>query len=136
MELAFTDLHLRRVRATVVRDNLAFRRVLQRMRFRIARANVREVPRYGRPARPGDTFVLEGAEWIAGASRHASPSPTDASKRTNPQAHALAARDTTDFSAPRLEHLGHAPVLSDGVALAGNPRSRPRPRRVRTPPPP
>jgi uridine kinase len=35
----------------------------------------------------------------------------------NPQAHADAVLDTTALSAPRLEQLGHAPVLSDGVVV-------------------
>ena len=35
----------------------------------------------------------------------------------DPQAHADAVLDTTDLSAPRLERLGHAPVLSDDVVV-------------------
>jgi RimJ/RimL family protein N-acetyltransferase len=35
----------------------------------------------------------------------------------DPEAHADAVVDTTDLSAPRLERLGHAPVLSDGVVV-------------------
>jgi uridine kinase len=35
----------------------------------------------------------------------------------DPEAHADAVLDTTDLSAPRLEWLGHAPVLSDGVVI-------------------
>jgi RimJ/RimL family protein N-acetyltransferase len=65
VELAFTDLHMVRLRATVLRDNVASRRVLERMRFRIGRADVREVSRYGGPARLGHTFVLNRTEWIA-----------------------------------------------------------------------
>ncbi len=65
VELAFTDLHLVRLRATVLRDNVASRRVLERLCFRIGRADVLEVPRYGGPARLGDTFVLDRTEWIA-----------------------------------------------------------------------
>jgi RimJ/RimL family protein N-acetyltransferase len=65
LELAFTDVHLLRVRATVLRDNVASRRVLERVRFRIWRADVREVPRYGGPARLGDMFVLDRADWMA-----------------------------------------------------------------------
>jgi uridine kinase len=33
----------------------------------------------------------------------------------DPEAHADAVLDTTDLNAPRLERLGHAPMLSDGV---------------------
>lgn len=35
----------------------------------------------------------------------------------DPGAHADAVIDTTDLNAPRLERLGHAPVLSDGVVV-------------------
>ena len=35
----------------------------------------------------------------------------------DPEAHADAVIDTTDLNAPRLERLGHAPVLSDGVVV-------------------
>jgi RimJ/RimL family protein N-acetyltransferase len=65
VELAFTDLHLLCLRATVPRDNVASRRVLERVLFRIWRADVREVPRYGGPERVGDTFVLDRADWVA-----------------------------------------------------------------------
>jgi RimJ/RimL family protein N-acetyltransferase len=65
VELAFTDLQLLRLRATVLQDNAASRHVLERVRFRIWRTGVREAPRYGGPARLGDTFVLERGDWIA-----------------------------------------------------------------------
>jgi RimJ/RimL family protein N-acetyltransferase len=65
VELAFTDVHLLRLRATVLRDNTPSRRVLERIQFRIWRPDVREVPRYGGPARLGDTFVLDRADWLA-----------------------------------------------------------------------
>ena len=35
----------------------------------------------------------------------------------HPEAHADAVIDTTDLNAPRLERLGYAPVLSDGVVI-------------------
>jgi RimJ/RimL family protein N-acetyltransferase len=65
VELAFTDLYVLRLRATVLRDNVASRRVLERLHFRVWHASVREVPRYGGPPRLGDTFVLDRADWIA-----------------------------------------------------------------------
>jgi RimJ/RimL family protein N-acetyltransferase len=63
VELAFTDLDLQRLQATVLQDNIASRRVLERLHFRLWRADIREVPRYGGPARLGNTFVLDRAEW-------------------------------------------------------------------------
>jgi 8-oxo-dGTP diphosphatase len=65
VELAFTDLHLLRLRARVLRHNVASRHVLERVQFRIWRSDVREVPRYGGPARLGDTFILDRADWNA-----------------------------------------------------------------------
>jgi 8-oxo-dGTP diphosphatase len=63
VELAFLDLDLQRLRATVLQENVASRRVLERLRFRLWRADVHEVPRYGGPARLGNTFVLDRADW-------------------------------------------------------------------------
>jgi 8-oxo-dGTP diphosphatase len=68
VELAFTILDLQRLRATVLQDNIASRRVLERLQFRLWRADVREVPRYGGPARLGNTFVLDRADWRSGKS--------------------------------------------------------------------
>jgi len=65
VELAFTELRLRRLRATVLRDNAASRRVLESIQFRIGRPGVREIPRCGGPPRLGDTFILDRADWIA-----------------------------------------------------------------------
>ncbi len=59
VQFAFEDLHLDRLRATLLRDNTASRRVLERLAFRIRYADVREVPRYGGPPRLGDTYMLE-----------------------------------------------------------------------------
>jgi RimJ/RimL family protein N-acetyltransferase len=49
----------------VLRHNVASRHVLERVQFRIWRSDVREVPRYGGPARLGDTFILDRADWNA-----------------------------------------------------------------------
>jgi len=68
VELAFTDLDLQRLRATVLQDNIASRRVLERLHFRLWRPDVREVPRYGGPARLGNTFILDRADWRSGES--------------------------------------------------------------------
>jgi RimJ/RimL family protein N-acetyltransferase len=68
VELAFTDLDLQRLRATVLQDNIASRRVLEHLHFRLWRADVREVPRYGGSARLGNTFVLDRADWRSSKS--------------------------------------------------------------------
>ena len=65
VQFAFGDLDLHRLRATALRDNIASRRVLERLRFRIRYTDVREVPRYGGPPRLGDTYMLERDDWQA-----------------------------------------------------------------------
>jgi RimJ/RimL family protein N-acetyltransferase len=65
VQLAFGDLDLHRLRATALRDNIASRRVLERLGFRIRYTDVREVPRYGGPPRVGDTYMLERDDWQA-----------------------------------------------------------------------
>jgi len=65
VQFAFENVHLHRLRATALRDNIASRRVLERLGFRIRYADVREVPRYGGPARLGDTYMLERDDWQA-----------------------------------------------------------------------
>jgi 8-oxo-dGTP diphosphatase len=64
VELAFTEMHLLRLRATVLQDNVASRRVLEHMHFGVWRERVSEVPRYGGAPRLGDTFMLSRAEWV------------------------------------------------------------------------
>ena len=63
VQLAFDQMDIARLRATVLRDNVASRRVLARLGFTIEYAGVRETPRYGGPPRVGDTFMLERSEW-------------------------------------------------------------------------
>lgn len=72
VQFAFEHLQLHRLRATALRDNIASRRVLERLGFRIKYADVREVPRYGGPPRLGDTYMLERHDWqAANGNRHA-----------------------------------------------------------------
>jgi RimJ/RimL family protein N-acetyltransferase len=56
-------MQLNRLRATVMRDNVPSRRVLERLGFTISHADVRDTPRYGGPARLGDTFTLERSDF-------------------------------------------------------------------------
>ena len=58
-EFAFEQLELQRLRATVLKENAASRKVLERLGFSIGVADVRETPRYGGPPRLGDTYFLE-----------------------------------------------------------------------------
>jgi RimJ/RimL family protein N-acetyltransferase len=60
---AFEDMDLERLRATLLRNNLASRRVLERLGFTVTFRDVSEVPRYGGPSRLGDTFMLERQDW-------------------------------------------------------------------------
>ncbi len=73
VQFAFGDLHLHRLRATPLRGNIASRRVLERLGFRIRYADVREVPRYGGPPRIGDTYMLERDDWQAAQSNRNAP---------------------------------------------------------------
>jgi RimJ/RimL family protein N-acetyltransferase len=73
VQFAFRDLDLHRLRATALRDNLASRRVLERLGFRIRFTDVREVPRYGGPPRLGDTYMLERDDWRAMQSNPQAP---------------------------------------------------------------
>jgi len=63
-EFAFEAEGLARLRATVLRSNLASRRVLERLGFSITEFDVRETPRYGGPPRLGDIYVLEQRDWV------------------------------------------------------------------------
>jgi RimJ/RimL family protein N-acetyltransferase len=63
VRLAFDHMQLDRVRATVLRDNVPSRRLLERLGFTIRHADVRETPRYGGPPRLGDTLMLERADF-------------------------------------------------------------------------
>jgi RimJ/RimL family protein N-acetyltransferase len=65
VEFAFVDVGLQRLRATALRDNIASRRVLERLGFRIRHTDVREVARGGGPPRLGDTYMLERDYWRA-----------------------------------------------------------------------
>jgi RimJ/RimL family protein N-acetyltransferase len=65
VEFAFGDVGLHRLRATALRDNIASRRVLERLGFRIRYTDVREAPRYGGPPRLDDTYMLEHGDWQA-----------------------------------------------------------------------
>jgi ribosomal-protein-alanine N-acetyltransferase len=62
---AFEDLGLSRLRATVLRSNLASRRILERLGFKVSEFGVKEVPRYGGPPRMGDVHLLERRDWLA-----------------------------------------------------------------------
>ncbi|MDQ6672702.1 MAG: GNAT family N-acetyltransferase [Chloroflexota bacterium] len=62
---AFEDLGLARLRATALRSNLASRRVLERLGFKVSEFGVKEVPRYGGPPRLGDVHLLERRDWLA-----------------------------------------------------------------------
>jgi 8-oxo-dGTP diphosphatase len=62
VQLAFEEMGLDRLHATVLRDNAASRRVLADLGFTVRDADVRETPRHGGPARLGDTFALERGE--------------------------------------------------------------------------
>jgi RimJ/RimL family protein N-acetyltransferase len=62
---AFEDLGLSRMRATVLRSNVASRRVLERLGFKVSEFGVKEVPRYGGPPRLGDVHFLERRDWLA-----------------------------------------------------------------------
>ena len=73
VQFAFGDLDLHRLRATALRDNIASRRVLERLGFRIRYTDVREVPRYGGPPRLGDTYMLERGDWQAVQTRPQAP---------------------------------------------------------------
>jgi len=64
-EFAFESVGLARLRATVLRENLASRRVLERLRFTVSEFDVQETPRYGGPPRAGDTYILERHHWIS-----------------------------------------------------------------------
>ena len=66
--LALEEIGLARLRATVLRDNVASRRVLERLGFVVKHADVLETPRHGGPARLGDTFMLERAESRSGSA--------------------------------------------------------------------
>jgi [ribosomal protein S5]-alanine N-acetyltransferase len=62
---AFEDLGLSRLRATVLRSNLASRRILERLGFKVSEFGVKEVPRYGGPPRVGDVHLMERRDWLA-----------------------------------------------------------------------
>ena len=53
VQLAFNEMGLERLRATVLRDNAASRRVLERPGFTIKDTGVHETPRYGGSPRLG-----------------------------------------------------------------------------------
>lgn len=59
VKFAFEQLQLERLRATVLKENAASRKVLERLGFGIGVPNVQETPRYGGPPRPGDVYFLE-----------------------------------------------------------------------------
>ena len=59
VQFAFEQLELQRLRATVLKENAASRKVLERLGFSMGVADVRETPRYGGPPRLGDTYFLE-----------------------------------------------------------------------------
>jgi RimJ/RimL family protein N-acetyltransferase len=65
VQFAFENRQLHRLRATPLRDNVASRRVLERLGFHIRYSDVRDVPRYGGPPRLGDTYMLERDDWQA-----------------------------------------------------------------------
>ncbi len=62
---AFEDLGLSRLRATVLRSNLASRGILEILGFKVSEFGVKEVPRYGGPPRLGDVHLLERRDWFA-----------------------------------------------------------------------
>jgi ribosomal-protein-alanine N-acetyltransferase len=62
-EFAFDAVGLARLRATVLRSNVASRRVLERLGFTVSEFDVQETPRYGGPPRLGDTYVLDRRDW-------------------------------------------------------------------------
>ncbi len=62
---AFEDLGLSSLRAMVLRSNLAARRILERLGFKVSDFGVEEVPRYGGPSRMGDVHLLECRDWLA-----------------------------------------------------------------------
>ena len=62
---AFEDLDLSCLRATVLRSNLASRRILERLGFKVSEFGVKEVPRYGGLPRVGDVHLLERRDWLA-----------------------------------------------------------------------
>jgi len=76
VQLAFEDMQIHRHRATALRDNVASRRVLERLGFRIRYTDVMGVPRYSGPPRLGDTFMLESVDWHR--SDGDQPAPTGA----------------------------------------------------------
>jgi 8-oxo-dGTP diphosphatase len=55
---AFLRLGLSRVQATVIRDNIASRRVLEKLGFVIEKENIEDFPLYGGPSRLADVFSL------------------------------------------------------------------------------
>jgi RimJ/RimL family protein N-acetyltransferase len=64
IHLAFTTLGLTRIQATPLRDNLASRRVLERLGFSMEEAGILEEPLYGGPARIADGYLLKRTEWV------------------------------------------------------------------------
>jgi [ribosomal protein S5]-alanine N-acetyltransferase len=86
-EFAFETVGLVRLRATVLRDNLASRRVLERLRFTVSERDVRETPRYGGAPRLGDTYILERQDRLA------------------PRMHGARAQGHDNASASRLDAL-------------------------------
>jgi 8-oxo-dGTP diphosphatase len=58
-QCAFEHMGIARLRATVLRENAASRRVLEHLGFSVRFASMRETPRYGGPPRLGDTYMFE-----------------------------------------------------------------------------
>ena len=69
-------------------------------------------------ARQRDVAWLGSAEIVEHSYRtRVLPTHALYTSLINPEAHADAVIDTQDLNAPRLERLGYAPVLSDGVVV-------------------
>ena len=73
---AFEDLGLSCLRATVLRSNVASRRILERLGFKVSEFGVKAVPRYGGPPRVGDVHLLERRDWLANRQKPNLRDPT------------------------------------------------------------